>query len=239
MSKFWLYEDMLSKDMGYRLFGVEHIAIIVLVIFSIIISGYLYNRLSNRDKIKHMLGIASICLIIIRIIYCLCVDRMSAYELPLHLCSIAGILSCVNTYSSKKLINGALFCVFLPGLISAIIFPNGNMYPVFSFITIQSFLFHGITIIYIIFEYIDEDNYMFWNNLISSVCVLAFITPIVALFNKMLNTNYLFLRWPSMGSPLELIYKGNYSLYLIKYLVIVLFIIMIFDLSLFLLKNRN
>ena len=63
MSKFWLYEDMLSKDMGYRLFGIEHIAIIVLVIFSIIISVYLYNRLSNRDKIKHMLGIASICLI--------------------------------------------------------------------------------------------------------------------------------------------------------------------------------
>lgn len=239
MSKFWLYEDMLSKDMGYRLFGIEHIAIIVLVIFLIIISVYLYNRLSNRDKIKHMLGIASICLIIVRIIYCLCIDRMSVYELPLHLCSIAGILSCINACSRKKLINGALFCVFLPGLISAIIFPNGNMYPVFSFITIQSFLFHGITIIYIIFEYIDEENFMFSRNSISSICTLLCIVPVVAMLNKVLNTNYLFLRWPSMGSPLELIYKGNYGLYLIKYSVIVLFIIMIFDLSLFLLKNRN
>lgn len=236
MGLFWNYETNLPDGTGYKLFGIEHFFMIVLVIISCLLVVYKYNRTEayeKRIKIKSFFANSAMALLVARIVYLLIGGYMSVYELPLHLCSIAGILCFIDIYSHKKWIKVVLYSVCLPGLVLAIIFPNGNMYPLCSFISIQSYMFHAITIIYILLFVNDREIKASIKNIGISCMFLMLIVPVVLILDVILECNYMFLRIPSAKSPLVMLYNGTtYIGYLTRYAILVLMIISLMNIIL-------
>lgn len=71
------------------------------------------------------------------------------YELPFHLCSMAGILCAVHCLTKWKWLGQVLYTICLPGTVLALLFPNWNFYPVIHFITLEGFLFHMGIVLYV------------------------------------------------------------------------------------------
>ena len=79
-----------------------------------------------------------------------CGDPWSVlYELPFHLCSMAGILCAVHCLTKWKWLGQVLYTICLPGTVLALLFPNWNFYPVIHFITLEGFLFHMGIVLYV------------------------------------------------------------------------------------------
>ena len=136
---------------------------------------------------------------------------------PLYYCSLllyAGIFSSIGKGFIKKM--GDVFLAtgaFIGGLVF-IIFPTTSLpeYPMFHFITLHSFLFHGIMIYLSIIvnksKYIElkMSDIKYYASLIFIICVGAFIV------NSKYGCNLMFISQDFPGTPISGLYKffGRY-----------------------------
>ena len=227
MELFFTYEDNLPPGTGYVLFGKEHICILI---FSLILTCgcvYLYEKKDTvfKEYMRKSVAVALVALIALRQVYVCCVGADIVYDLPLHLCSIAGIVCFIYEYTYsmipeaiKSVLEQALFALCLPGAVLAIVFSNGTMYPVIHFITIESGLFHVFIIVYVIFRIKDGDIHPDIKEAYKNVFFLLAVAAPVYLFDRVFHANYMFLMRPSQGSPLTGLYTGyGYEIYMIGY----------------------
>ncbi|MBO4900005.1 MAG: YwaF family protein [Lachnospiraceae bacterium] len=224
---FFTYQTDLPEGVGYSLFHAEHFVIMLLCLALIAAGLCAYERCkdaSMRKRMRRVTASSAMALIVLRLIFVSACGAALIYELPLHLCSIAGILSFIFEFGYGKmpekisgLIGHLLFSVCLVGAALAIVFSDGTAYPAFHFITIESNLFHALVIMYILICKTEgmimpsvKDSY-------KSVLFLAAIAAFVFAVDKWLHANYMFLLGPSAGSPLMPFYeKWGYAGYLIS-----------------------
>ena len=224
---FFTYQNALPEGVGYRLFHSEHF-VIMLLCLALIAGGLVAYRRCPDDRrkrsLRRVLVTCALALMILRMIFA-CFCRVPIiYELPLHLCSIAGILCFIHEFGYDRLpekltvlIGHMLFSVCLVGAVLAIVFSDGTAYPAFHFITIESNLFHALVILYILISKTEgmimpsvKDSY-------KTVLFLAVISLLVYAVDKTVHANYMFLLGPSVGSPLMPFYeKWDYAGYLIS-----------------------
>ena len=168
---------------------------------------------------------ALVVLIALRQAYVCLVGANIVYDLPLHLCSIAGIVCFIYEYTGniipkriKSVLEQALFALCLPGAVLAIVFSDGTMYPVFHFVTIESGLFHVFIIVYVILKIKDGDIKPGIREAYKSGIFLLVVVIPVYLFDRAFRANYMFLMGPSQGSPLTGLYtRFGYAGYMIGY----------------------
>ena len=172
----------------------------------------------KRDRAIKILGTLSIILILARIVYVMVMGEMLLYELPLHLCSLAGIMCFVYSLTNIDFLGRTLYSVCAPGALLAMVFPNGNMYPPISFITIQSYLFHLIIILFVISILIDGRIRPSLRSTPATIIFVALLSACVYIFDRIFNVNYMFLNGTDGILPLEYLakYMGNPG-YLIGY----------------------
>lgn len=228
-SMFFTYETALPDDVGYGLFDKTHITIILLCILMVAMLVILYVKSAPAFKgtILRIIGSIPPVLTLLRILYVVCCGESVKYELPLHLCSLAGILCFIHIFY-KGFIGQILYALCLPGAILAIVFPNGNNYPAFHFITIESYLFHSLIIAYVITQLTDRTITPRVRDSYKSILFLAVTVPIVYFLNRVLGTNYMFLMGPSAGSPLSGAYHSlGYAGYMAVFCVLTVAVIFI------------
>ena len=227
MELFFTYEDNLPPGTGYVLFGKEHICILI---FSLILTCgcvYLYDKKDTvfKEHMRKSVAAALVVLVALRQVYVCCVGADIVYDLPLHLCSIAGIVCFIYEYiysmipeAIKSVLEQALFALCLPGAVLAIVFSDGIMYPVFHFVTIESGLFHVFIIVYVIFKIKDGDIKPGIREAYKSGIFLVIVAIPVYLFDRAFRANYMFLMGSSQGSPLTGLYTGyGYAGYMVGY----------------------
>ncbi|MCR4789328.1 MAG: YwaF family protein [Lachnospiraceae bacterium] len=229
---FFTYETKLPADTGYQLFRTEHIVIMTLCFLFICACIHFYKKSSSRSGSRPdiIFGSFPLILIIARMIYVICCKEDLVYELPLHLCSLAGIVCFFHAMLSLKkdpswflrslkgFLGQVLFALCMPGAALAIIFPNGIVYPVFHFITFESYLFHTLIIIYVCFGLIDHRIVPSLHDAYMSILFLLVTVPFIYIFNVRFGTDYMFLLYPSYGSPLTGIYEAyGHAGYLVFY----------------------
>ncbi len=201
---FFTYWDDIPEGIGFSMFGWEHILWLLFVL-----SGLLFCLKCIRVCDRHTAGTWIRCigsfllfLIIFRIALIVFLGKMSVYELPLHLCSMAGILCFIHAWWNIKWVGQVLYTLCLPGTVFALIFPNWTEYPAIHWITIQSFLFHGGIVLYVVsqlkigmikpeFRYIRQ-----------SLLFLLVTVPVIYIFDWYFHVNFMFVRIPSSDSPL-------------------------------------
>lgn len=155
-----------------------------------------------------------ILLIVLRQLYvCLAGDNI-IYDLPLHLCSIAGVVYFVYEYFGKhfpeyisSVLRQAIFAVLGPGAVMAVVFSDGTMYPPVHFVTIESNLFHTLIILYTILQFMDGEIVPDVREAYKSLIFLCIVALPVYLFDRHFHANYMFLLNPSLGSPFTSVYN--------------------------------
>ena len=196
---------MFSKIGKYKPCGIftkGHFILIGITI-SMIMYALKHSMPKNKEdvyKIIRKITVIMCILEIIRIIYS--ISQNSLYEvntyLPLYYCSMllyAGILSSFAKGKLKRVGDVFLATGSIIGGIVFIIYPSTSLlgYPAFHFLSIHSFLFHGIMIYIGILvnktEYIEvkKEDIKYFAGLVGVVCILALIV------NNIFDSNLMFI----------------------------------------------
>ncbi len=202
---FFTYETDLPPGTGFPMFGAAHLAWLALGAAAILLLALRYRRSDAPSRRRQDLAAGWLLagLIVLRILYLTAIGAMSVWELPLHLCAMAGILCLWHAYRPRAWLSQTLYALCLPGTVAALLFPNWTYYPPVHCITAESFVFHFGVAAYVIFQLLSgrirPDIRKAWTVFV----FLAAVAPPVYLFNRHFGTNFMFLNAPSPGSPLE------------------------------------
>lgn len=197
------------------IFNIKHL-IIAIITFSAIGIAVKKTKIKSKKDIKKIIKNLTILMCILEIvktIYNFAVGEGSNINkmVPLYYCSIllyAGLLSSFGTGNFERSGNVFLATGGIIGGIVFIIFPTTSLpeYPWFHFISIHSFLFHGIMVYLGIiinkFKYIDLEmsDLKLYSTLIFAICMAAYA------INLRFGSNLMFISQDFPNSPISAIY---------------------------------
>ena len=229
---FFTYENDIPQGAGYRLFDAQHMCIMLVcaIIIATFICIYCNIGADCRTKLRRDTAYTAVGLIALRMVYVYLCQAEMRYELPLHLCSIAGIMCLLYEQLKGKMprfikstLEQVLFSLCLPGALLAIVFSDGTRYPAVHFITIQSNLYHVLVITYIIFLLVDGNIRPDVKEAYKSIIFLVIMVSVVYSVDRMIGANYMFLLRPSYGSPFTDVYSAfGYAGYMLCYAITVI-----------------
>lgn len=202
------------------LYSIGHFILLIITTVVICVAiKFTKNKKDNEvKKIIQILTIVMWILEITKIIFNLAIgngQNPNTY-IPLYFCSLilyAGIFSGFCKGNLKKI--GDVF-IATGGLVAGIVFvlcPNTSLstYPIFHFISLQSFILHG-SMIYLgilvnITNYVDYNlkDIKYYAILIVAISAVAFI------FNNIFDSNLMFISKDFPGTPIHILYtiSGN------------------------------
>lgn len=198
------------------LFGVEHLVLVLLTLIGIWLALKLI-KIKKKEDIKNIIKKTTIILWILEIVRILFnfysgnIENLNTY-VPLYYCSIllyAGILSGFCKGKVKRI--GDVF-IAVGGMIAGIIFlifPTTSLqiYPIYHFVTIQSFFYHGVMIYLGIivnkYRYIelDKKDIIYYAGLVIGISLIAFI------INNIYGSNLMFISQDYPGTLITYLYK--------------------------------
>lgn len=235
---FWNYQNELPEGVGYAQFDVTHLSILAVLIIAgtLYLWAYIKSSSAMRSKISLISAVFLFLMIPTRMIYAYIKEVPLIYELPLHLCSMAGVLILIHRLTAfrfgwMKWLGRVLYTLCLPGAFLAVIFPEATMYPLFNYITIESYLSHFLIIMYVVSSIINKEIIPGMKGAYANFVFLIVVVPPIYLLDVRNHANYMFLLSPVIGSPLELCMKWLGSdMYLLGYAFIAVLVVLIMNL---------
>lgn len=215
---------------GFELFHWIHIGWLMVILFVLLLLIPRYQKASNdiKRRYKRAIFLSLLLLESIKQLEALATDSYTIYTLPFHLCGLGMFIIGIEMYKPTPFIQEVLFCITLPGTLSALIFPGWANAPVLSYTHFHGFFFHSLLLYYCIFLLASSEMKPNFRNIRFGIYFLCIVVPPTYILNKLASTNFMFLNWPAPNSPLVLLeaWLGNpgYILGLIL-LVFVLWII--------------
>ena len=207
MKYFFTYDEYLPDNVGIELYGGGHICWLILSLFFCIALCRCYSSLTS-DRKRRLMRIATASLMLVgeavRTAALVCSGLYSISFLPLHLCSLALFFSFYHAVFGGKILGDFLYSLCLPGAACALLFPDWTAYPLMNLLSINAFLNHILLVAYPLMLVAGKDLKPDFRNLPKCAGIIICIALPIYFFNKLLDTNYLFLNWPSPGSPLEI-----------------------------------
>lgn len=205
LSYFFTYEDEIPDGVGFSHFGPVHLLWLGVCAGLLLLFLHYYKRWGGRRRLlaERGIGIFLVGLEVYRIAVLALIGKMSLYQLPLHLCSMAGFLCCLHAFFKWDWLGQVLYTLCLPGTVLALLFPDWVRYPAIHFITIQGFTFHAGIVLYVICQLLQHNIIPRLAALWKVIVFLLVVVPPVYLFDKKFHANYMFVNVPSPGSPLD------------------------------------
>ena len=198
------------------MYTIGHLILLLITVIGILIA-LKFTKHNNKEQILKKIRIITIflwVLEIIKIVFNLMVGNASNPNtyIPLYFCSMilyAGILS---GFCKGKLKHVGDVFIATGAMIAGIIFllsPNTSltMYPIFHYISIQSFILHGamvyLGILVNITKYIDVKgiDIIYYAGLMLIISVIAYV------FNIIYDSNLMFISNNFPGTPIEILYN--------------------------------
>ena len=236
MQYFWYTYHDLPDGVGFAYFGGKHIAALALIAAGIFLGCILFLRLQEKGQTRMLKTIAVITAAgeLARDIFLLAVGHMGMEYLPLHLCSLSIAVFLAHAYLKESAFRSALgeicWCLLLPGSLSALLFPNWTAYPMLTFMSLHSFIWHALLVLYPILLLIGKRIRPVLRHWWYPVVFLLIVTPLIYLFDLRTGYNYFFVLFPSSGTPLMLLYELMGNGWRVGYALFVLAVILIFQL---------
>ena len=233
---FWIHGEDLPPGVGSEPFCPAHL--IYLAAFLAATLGYalFYKRLDGRGR-----RIADRILGSLVFFFGLCeygitalIGRFSLYTLPIHVCSLMFSLTLLHAWTNAarpgsfaEKLHGFLGAViFHPGILgvwAALLFPDWLYYPFWNYLSISSFMVHGLISVYgasILVKLAEapEGRGLFRRDLRDTALFLLLGAALMYLFDRATGTDYWFMTRPSYGSPFAGVYgQGGFGAYLLVY----------------------
>ena len=200
------------------LFTYQHFSLIICTAIGIFLAVKC-TKINDKNDIRKIIIKTTILvsiLEIIKIIFNFKIgngNNINTY-VPLYYCSIllyAGIFSSLKNKFIKRVGDVFLATGGIVAGIVFIIFPTTSLltYPIFHYITMQSFIFHGAMIYLgiIINKYkyieIEKKDILYYAGLILVICIIAYI------INSIFDSNLMFISKDFTASPITILYKAT------------------------------
>lgn len=242
---FFETKDSIPEGLGISTFGITHL--IWLFSFAVICVAWaiIYAKLSTRQRniaIK-VLGWFIIFLEMSKNVVVVVLRDFDPGYLPFHLCGINILLICFDLFKQTKIVRNFLYYFCIPGALLALLFPNWTMLPCMNFFSINSFLIHGVLVMYPVLLVASGELMPSIKMMPKCILLLAAMAVPIYFMNLAWDTNFMFLMSPETGNPLGLFekYLGSHLWGFPILLPLVMFImyIPIFFLSRFKKKTTN
>ena len=225
---------------GFGLFSAVHGIYLAAAALSALLLCLFYRRsgAGNRRRLRLMLASSALALELLRAVLLMISGNYTIGRLPLHLCAIAVYLSFFHALRGGRLTGQFLYAFCMPGALAALLFPDWSYYPGLHFMTVCSFALHILVFCTILMQVAGRDIRPDIKSLPQCLGIMLAIGIPVYVFDILTNTNYLFLNWPSPGSPLELFAFLGRPGYLLGYIPLIAGVWIILYLP-FVLKNKK
>ena len=208
---------------GFGLFSAVHGIYLAAAALSALLLCLFYRRsgAERRRRLRLMLASSALALELLRAVLLMISGNYTIGRLPLHLCAIAVYLSFFHALRGGRLTGQFLYAFCMPGALAALLFPDWSYYPGLHFMTVCSFALHILVFCTILMQVAGRDIRPDIKSLPQCLGIMLAIGLPVYVFDILTNTNYLFLNWPSPGSPLELFAFLGRPGYLLGYIPLI------------------
>ena len=226
---FFAYQDVLPENCGFPLFGKIHFIWLISIAIVIFLLCRIYLRLTKTKQLQllNTTVLLALCCTFTQDAILTVTGHMNARMLPFHLCDLAGFfylflqmwaLRTKRWYSLSEI----TLCLFMPGAVLGILFPVWSVYPPFHYMTIHGFVYHALIILYPWLLFVSGNIRPKTRHIWQPILLLCDIVPLVYLFNKKFDSNYMFINEPPTNTPLEILANqmGNPD-YLLGYAIFI------------------
>lgn len=209
----------LSKPGEYPpcgMFNFRHLTLFIITIIGVIFAVN-HTKIKEKSDVKRIIKIITVIiwvLEILKIIFNFIVGngRNVNKVVPLYYCSLllySGLLSSIGKGVIQRVGDVFLATGGIVGGLVFLIFPTTSLpeYPMFHFLSLHSFFFHG-TMIYLgiiinKFRYIEikMSDLKYYACLVFIVCIAAYVV------NSICGSNLMFISQDFPGTPITIIYK--------------------------------
>lgn len=237
-------ENQLPSGVGFSMFGPLHLMVLlVLTAWSVGFLIYLKKQPEKRQN-RWMLGLAWGMIVseVLKDAILVAIGAFSVGYLPLHLCSLSMFVCCFYSLRPYNRSCGQiLYSICFPGALCALLFPDWTAFPLLHFQSIHSFILHMVLVQFSLFPLVSRRARPGLSGVWKGMAfVVAAAIPVAGL-NRLLGTNYMFLRRASKGSPLEFLsaLPGGTLGYLAGFFLLALAVVFLLNLPFVLLDHRK
>lgn len=194
---------------GFPFFGGFHLAwLIGLVLFGLLA----YKPFKQEKRFFIILPLIPLGLKIVRVSVLLLTDQFYSYdEIPLHLCNLSIVVCAVYALTRWKGLENYIYFLSLPAAFVTLFFPGWGNLPTWSYYTFESFISHGILVIYPLYLLKMKKLIPNPKGLPKLFLVLLVSALPIHLINLYLDTNFCYIEHPLEGTPLVL-FDGLFGL---------------------------
>ncbi len=198
---------------GFELYGALHWGWLIFIAAAGAALCVTYRRSGGaaRRRLGLSLAVFMAALEILKDVILIVTGQFRINYLPLDLCGIAIFGEALCAVRPSPIKKELCYCLFLPGAVMALLFPNWTPTPFFNFLHLHSFLLHGALTIYPVMLLAGGDLRPDVRNLPKCFIIGLAMCPPVYIIDRLFNENFFFLNAPSPNSPLSLFEKwlGN------------------------------
>ena len=219
---------------GFLLYGPEHLFFLALSVISCAALRAVYLRAGagGRKRLLYAVASAMLAMEAAKSALLIAKGRWDPSWLPLHLCSWAMYADALyaflpERYAAARRAAGELsFLVLLPGAASALLFPVWTDYPLFSYISLHSIVWHILACAFPVMLFSAGEVRPALRGVLRSLLLLIACALFTALLNRRMGTNFLFLSEPSPGSPLTAFRELFGDLWRVPYVLLVILVVL-------------
>ncbi len=204
---FFAYIDNIPKELHNTLFSAQHLLAVSIVICICTVLTLLFKekRIEKKWRLIILISLLLPFIEVAQMLWYTSIGKFSlGYTLPLHLCSLMCFILPIMALSRNKLLMEYSYAMGLAPAFMALLTPDVFYYPSFSFIYILSMLGHGIICFIPIFLIFSMGFRPDIRKLPKVIGMLIGFSLLITPVNYITDGNYFFLRYPAMGSPMEL-----------------------------------
>lgn len=202
---FWDTGFTILPGKGFSLFSPGHFAWLMACFLLCLLLGRRY-RAWNEEKRQRCLRLVAALLLLdelFKVCSTLATGRFRVDFLPLHLCSINIFVILADVWRPTDALREILYAICLPGAAFALVFPGWSYLPFCNALCIHSFTAHILLFLYPFLLLCGG----FQPSFSRFLKVLPFCLPVVIavyFFNRIFDTNFMFLSFAGEGNPLSL-----------------------------------
>lgn len=190
---------------GFALFGPVHLVTLALLALFCVVCCRAYRacKAAGRRRWRLFVSFFLPAAELLRDALLLQAGLFGVDYLPLHLCGLALFLCTAHALHPCDWLAQVLYGLCLPGAVAALLFPNWSACGPGSFRFWHGFLFHIAIVLYVTMQVYAGELRPAPRRAWKCAVFLAAAVPPVYLFDRYFQVNYMFVNWPSPGSPLE------------------------------------
>lgn len=206
MSAFFHIEREYPPGAGFGLFSWGHFMCLALcaLMLGALVRVYCRAGCACRARLRRVVGLGAVLLELLRAGLLWRCGLYDLGRLPLHLCTMAIYICAAHAFLGGALTGQFLYAFCMPGALFALFFPDWAAYPLVHFMTAAGFLLHALIVGYVLMQVASRELIPDVRALPRCCARMLAIAAPVYIFDRLTDTNYMFLSRPSPGSPLEL-----------------------------------